>query len=310
MKNAVLIFLILPGAAAMLHAQSTSPDGSVRLLYATPGGSIGGGTVTGSGITGQISVGDPMIGGVSNVTAGQVQTKGNLVGQFYDVDSLAVSAAPGTVDEDSSRQMTALATMDDSTLLAVDAGNVHWTESGAFLTGVDPGGEVTAGVVYQNEPGQNVSGTYFGVSDADGFDLTVVNINADDFGSYAGDGIDDDWQVGYFGLDNPDAAPGENPDHDPFDNEAEFLTGFDPKDPAQFFQVTMGGFSGPTTAELTLNKVIPGRTYTLRSGTDLMSFPTTVGTPFSVVSEETDQVLQDTAATGDAKFYLIEVTRP
>lgn len=40
-----------------------------------------------------------------------------------------------------------------------------------------------------------------------GLNLIVRNIAADDFGKYAGDGIDDDWQVLYFGENNADAAP-------------------------------------------------------------------------------------------------------
>ena len=58
-------------------------------------------------------------------------------------------------------------------------------------------------------------------------DLTVINLLADNFGSYAGDGIDDDWQVSFFGLDNPNAAPNVDFDGDEQDNLFEFLALFD-----------------------------------------------------------------------------------
>lgn len=36
---------------------------------------------------------------------------------------------------------------------------------------------------------------------------TVINVNNDDHGSYAGDSIDDVWQVRYFGTNNPLVSP-------------------------------------------------------------------------------------------------------
>ena len=49
-------------------------------------------------------------------------------------------------------------------------------------------------------------GSYAGSTGS--LNLTVLNVNQDNFGSYAGDGIGDDWQVQYFGLpSNPAAGP-------------------------------------------------------------------------------------------------------
>ena len=37
--------------------------------------------------------------------------------------------------------------------------------------------------------------------------LTVLDTDPDNYGSYAGDGLDDDWQFNFFGPDNPLAVP-------------------------------------------------------------------------------------------------------
>jgi hypothetical protein len=141
----------------------------------------------------------------------------------------------------------------------------------------------------------------------DDFVLTVLNIGKDDYKSYAADGIDDDWQVLYFGEESPDAGPAKNPDFDPDDNFREFITGFDPTDPQDWFDVRIT-LPGDTTAEFEFNKVLPGRIYRLVAGTDLAEFPETVAT-FSVSSEEAPKVVEDPDASGSGKIYRVEVER-
>lgn len=265
---------------------------------------------SGGTIVAEISTGDAVSGVVSDVTGGvMAQNKGNLVGQLYDVDSVAVSASPATVDEGMTRQMDVMVTMDDATLLGVDASDVSWSETGAFLSGVDANGLVSANLVYQNEAGQNVGGSYVGIVDADGFDLTVVNVGVDDFGTYAGDGLDDDWQVGFFGTPpNANAAPGVNPDGDTSSNLTEFLGGFDPTDLDSFLQFTVTGKTG-TTVDFELNKAIPGRTYRLMESGDLATPFTEVGN-FTVPGVEAPKAVQDTGAPVGMNYYRIEISKP
>jgi hypothetical protein len=230
-------------------------------------------------------------------------------GALYEVREVTVSAAPGTVNEGSMRQLGAVATMSDDTTTALDGDEVLWSESSAWLSGISVLGVASAASVYQNESA-NVNGTYQAVSDGDGFDLNVLNSDPDNFGTYMGDGIDDDWQVGFFGIGNPDAGPGENPDGDPNDNRMEFLSGFDPTDGSSFFQLTIDGFSAASTVDLRLNKVIPDRTYTVKSSPDLVTPFAPVGSPFSVGSEESDKLFQDAGAGGVRKFYEVEISKP
>jgi hypothetical protein len=138
-----------------------------------------------------------------------------------------------------------------------------------------------------------------------------LNTNADNFGAYGSDGLDDDWQALYFGQPpNANAAPTADPDGDGRNNRFEFLSGFVPTDPTSAFQFTMTGFTSPGVAELRLNKVIPGRTYTVRANANLVTPPTTVGAPFSVGSEEMNRLFQDSAVTGTRKFYYLEISKP
>ncbi len=208
------------------------------------------------------------------------------------------------MDENTTRQLEAAAVCDDATTLELDESEVGWSIQSGPLDSVSGSGLATAGSVYA-DTGATVQGIHLGF--VDDFGLTVLNIGSDDFKSYAGDGIDDDWQVLYFGEENPDAGPGENPDFDPNDNMLEFLTGFDPTDPLQWFQVRINGRSG-TTAALELNKVIPGRTYRLVAGTDLQEILETVAT-FSVSSEEAPKIVEDPNASGSRKLYRVKVER-
>jgi len=65
----------------------------------------------------------------------------------------------------------------------------------------------------------------------------VVDVTADGHGACAGDGIEDDWQVYYFGEGNADAASGRDPDHDGRNNLAESLALTVPTEPCSFFDL-------------------------------------------------------------------------
>jgi hypothetical protein len=249
-----------------------------------------------------------LVAGISSVATPVEVAKTGYIGQLYEFASLQVSATPGTVDERATRQLAATAVMDDATTLTLVPDQVAWSESSAALTGISSGGLVTAASVYQNEIA-TVNGTCQSVTDTDGFNLTVVNITDDDFGTYAADGIDDDWQVGYFGQPpNANAAPTADPDADQQDNEFEFLSGFSPTDPLAFFKLTMTAVNRVAgTADLQLNRVIPDRTYTLKSSPDLVTAFAFVGTLPAVEEPETDVTIRDTTASGARNFYIIEI---
>ena len=226
---------LLAGTIVSANAQ-TSTSASYELLSAEPGpggGAVQSGSVT---VTAEISVGNAIAGGVSNVTAGGVQWKGNFVGQLYDPVAIEVSGTPTSINETATTQLAASAVMDDDTTLLLDPNDLTWSVMAGPFSGITTGGLASSTNVFQNEVGM-LRGTWQMLEDIE--NISVLNVGNDDFGSYAGDGLDDDWQVGFFGLDNPDAAPGEDPDGDDQDNQFENLAGVDPTDANSKFDVRL-----------------------------------------------------------------------
>jgi len=304
MKRTSLAILTLGLGVATALGQSNSSSASYKLLQAPPTG--GGGQVSnGSNITAQISVGDDFAGAVSNVTAGGVQEKSNYIGQLYDVTAVAVNATPNTFDETLTRQLSATATLDDLTLLALAAADVQWSVFLGPLTGIDASGLATADTVFA-DTAATAQGSFQGVNGQLG--LTVLNTDPDNFGTYAGDGLGDTWQVNFFGSPpNANAAPAANPDNDPYDNRIEFLTGYDPTDAGDFFQLNVIDVTG-SSATLELSKIIPGTRYRIERTVDLTrTDPWSEFTNFTTLSEIFDHQLNDPSATGARWFYRVGV---
>jgi hypothetical protein len=63
---------------------------------------------------------------------------------------------------------------------------------------------------------------------SDTLNVTVLNSIKDNYSTYADDGLDDDWQVRYFGLDNPDARPTVDNENDTHNNFTEFALDLNP----------------------------------------------------------------------------------
>ena len=74
-----------------------------------------------------------------------------------------------------------------------------------------------------------------------------MNETATAQGSYAADGVGDDWQFQYFGLNNPNAAPLLDPDGDGQNNLFEFTAGLVPTNPLSRFLVSIAPVPGQPT---------------------------------------------------------------
>ncbi|MCB1235066.1 MAG: hypothetical protein KDM91_08340, partial [Verrucomicrobiae bacterium] len=172
-REAILLAVLLSPGAGGLFAGPTSSSANFTLLPGETG--AGGGRVTGATVTADISIGETVAGGVSNVTTGGAQTKGGFTGQLYDTQSLAVSADPAAVEEHETTQLTAVATMDDDSLVNVGGADALWAILDGPIDTIDGNGVATAGDVFINSPA-NVRGTYDGV-DGD-LQIMVLNVNA------------------------------------------------------------------------------------------------------------------------------------
>jgi hypothetical protein len=153
--------------------------------------------------------------------------RGGYAGQLHDVTGIAIDApsSPLTVDERANRQLGATAILDDASRTALTADQVAWSVHSGPLANIDSGGLVTAASVYRNTLA--VARASYGGFSATGL-ITVLNTGADDFAPYAADGLEDSWQVRYFGEAGASGGAAFNPDSDGLENLQEFAFGTDP----------------------------------------------------------------------------------
>lgn len=247
--------------------------------------------------------------GVSTEASSAETAKHGYIGQLYEVTGLQVTGASSTVNEGSTLQLAARQSLDDASLLAVPATSIIWSVQSGPIADINSSGLVTAAIVYQNTPAV-VSGSYAGLTGALG--LSVINVNIDDFGTYAGDGIDDAWQVQYFGLNNPLAGPLADPDGDGQNNLFEYTAGVVPTDNNSRFLISIANIAGqPAQKNLMFSPRFNDRTYTVQTSLTLGS--SAVWGPLTTFTSSDNGLVRtvtDTDATGRLEFYRVAITKP
>jgi hypothetical protein len=297
--------LILFAIACAVSVQA-GPRSSANYTIATDTADGGGKRAASASYTNDASAGS--IAGISTVASPVETAKSGYVGQLYEVTGLTVTSASPTVNETATVQLNASQSLDDATFLAVSAASVAWSVQSGPLTGVNTSGVATAGTVYQNTAA-TAQGVYLGHTGAAG--LTVVNTLPDNFGSYAGDGLDDAWQNQYFGLNNPNAAPLIDPDGDGQNNSFEFTAGLVPTNPLSRFLLRIEPVAGePARKRLVFSPRYNDRTYHVVTSTTLEAASWSALTGGIVSDNGTERSVTDTAATEPKKFYRVEITNP
>jgi len=247
-------------------------------------------------------------GGISSaLSAPPVLAKSGYVGQLYEASSLALTADPGPgVGEGGTVQLTAMVELDDATLLAADPGSVAWSVAAGPLTGIDAAGLATADLVWQDSPA-SAEAAWGGITGQ--LALTVLDTDPDNFGSYAGDGLDDDWQHGFFGPDNPLAGPDIDGDGDGDDNRFEFDAGVDPTDPLSRFRLSIHPVPGqPTHRELVFSPRLADRSYAVEMSEDVATPWLPLGSSNQSDLDE-QRTVTDLDATDLLRFYRVLITR-
>ncbi len=245
-------------------------------------------------------------------TSSAYKMKAGYVGELYDLVALAITAPPSnTINESTSKQLAAAPLADDGTLTAaLDPTTVSWSIVSGPISSLTSSGVATASIVYQNTLA-TVSGAAQGRSGQ--LNLTVNNVNTDDFGAYAGDGVDDSWQVQYFGPPpNANAAPNADPDGDGETNLFEFTAGLLPTNAASRFTLTILPVAGqPSQTKLVLAPIVAGRTYTVQSSATLGSAASwTALTGSSQTDNGAQRTVIDFNASPAPKFYRVQITKP
>jgi hypothetical protein len=255
---------------------------------------------------------DASVGGIGGISSASADTaKNGYIGQLYEVTSLVVTVVPSSVSELSNAQLSASATLDDTTVLALAGTDVAWSTPGEPypLSAISANGLVTPTNVYADVTA-TVNGYYLGTTGSNS--LLVLDTNPDDYGTYAGDGIPDTWQVQYFGFNNAHAAPGADADGTGQNNLFKFVAGLDPTNPTSIFVLKIAAVNGqPNQKNLIYNPIATGRTYTVQYRTNLLSGVYTNLTGFSgPVTNINQATVTDLGATTPTKFYRIAISLP
>ncbi|MCX6902994.1 MAG: hypothetical protein NTW03_05870 [Verrucomicrobia bacterium] len=248
------------------------------------------------------------LGGMAVAASPQVVARNGYVGQLYDVQSLALSASPPNVNEAATSQLAAKAILDDFTCLSLSVTSVAWSVAGGPIASINASGLASASNVYQDTPA-TVRADYqskFGT-----LSLTVLNVNNDDFGIYAHDGIDDAWQVRYFGVGNTNAGPTADPDGDYQNNLFEYAADTVPTNSFSRFQLSIAPVTGhPAWMNLTFSPCLSNRTYAVLFNTNLSLGGFSSLASIRSSSNAAQVTFTDKGATNAARFYRVGITFP
>ena len=308
LSHQTMKLIIVPALsfAFLLAASSAQASSRSSAAYTIPADTIeaGGRRVTSAAYTIDGSVGG--IGGIGTVAT--TTAKHSYIGQLYDITNVIITASPATVNEGATRQLAATATLDDGTALTPAPTAVTWSVVNGPVTSVNASGVATAGLVYENTPA-TVQGSYFARSGTLG--LTVLNVNLDNFGLYAGDTVDDAWQVQYFGLNNPLALSGQDPDGDGQINGYEYIVGTVPTDPNSLFRLRIEAVPGqPARKNLIFSPRFPSRTYTPEFRLNVEAGPFALIPVSSTADAGIERTVTDLQAIDPRRTYRIRITFP
>ena len=258
----------------------------------------GGRRSTSANYTNDGSVGG--IVGISTVAAPAAMVKHGFIGQLYEATALQLASTPTTVNEAETRLLSGAQVLDDLTTLAIPGTSITWSVQSGPLVSINSSGLATAGPVFQSTAA-TAQGIYLGQNGT--LSLTVLDTIPDNFGTYAGDSLPDNWQVEYFGQNNAQSAPSVDADADGQSNLLEFLAGYIPTD-ANSRLTTRGTDLTDSTFTLELSRVQLGtryifqRTTNFQTWTDILTVnPVASSAPYS----------QQVPVSGTANFFRVRL---
>jgi hypothetical protein len=253
---------------------------------------------------------DGSVGGIGGISVAACDTaRHGYIGQLAEVVSVSVTSTPNTVNEGATGQLSATAILDDSSVSVLVGSDIAWASAIYPLASIDGNSLATASMVYATT-NATFNGFYLGASGT-GL-VAVIDSDPDNYGSYAGDGLPDWWQVQYFGLNNPNAAPTADVDGTGQNNLFKYVAGLDPTNPASIFVLKIASVAGqPSQKNLIFHPIAGGRTYTVQFMTNLVSTVYTNLSGFSGPQTNVNEVtVTDLGATNQAKFYRIDINLP
>ena len=247
-----------------------------------------------------------LIGNISTASLSDELSKSGYIGQLYEVVGLQITAANTTVDEGTTKQLAGSQLLDDDTLISLPTDSVTWSVQSGPIAGISNAGLATAGTVFQ-DTNATVHGLYLGLTGSLG--LSVINVSNDDIPGYSGDGIDDAWQVQYFGLNNSKAGPSEKSDGTGLTNLFKYIAGLIPGDSNSNFNQSNAPVPGQQGQQsIMFSPIVTGRTYTVQSSTDLGNWQPLIH--FTTIDIGNVRTVTDIDAVGSQKFYRVLISKP
>jgi hypothetical protein len=298
-------FNVTNGQDGMVYFNSVSAGAKPPSPYAVAAVTVDGG---GRRIGDEASLGldASLSGGASGIAeaqAGWATVKLGYPAQLYDLAGLHVTAAPPAVAECGTARLSVADLFDDGTLGPAE-GIPSWFIVQGPLTSVDAAGRVLASNVYQNTAG--TAGAGLG-SRTGTVAILVLNADPDNFGLYAGDTVPDDWQVRYFGPENPLGKAGAT-NVTGRNNFYSYTADLDPTDPASVLRILALSNQPPDRSVFFLSS--SNRLYTLLWTTNLWDGQwTNVPDKADIRGSGTLTNLLDVGGAGQ-RFYRLGVRLP
>jgi hypothetical protein len=241
------------------------------------------------------------------VSSDSYVSKSGLGGQIFELVGFVIDADSSTLAEGASLQLLAARLLDDATRLALPATSVTWSIESGPLTTINAAGIASAGTVYEDT---NAAARGGFESFTSTLSLTVLNVNTDDLPGYAGDQIDDAWQVQYFGLPpNPNAGPNVDADGSGHGNLFKFVAGLNPLDGSRFHLAAASQGSGPSQMNITFQPIVQGRSYAVESKRSLGSPDWQPLSNSGSVDHGNVRTVTDYDALPAPKFYRVRISR-
>lgn len=295
------------GVALLLSTGAARAESSASADYRLVAAIVDGG---GARATSDSYAHDGSLGGFTGIvshTSPALTAKVGYVGQLAEVIALELAANPAMLDESGTSQLEARQRLDDDSLHRLSPTDVRWSVLDGPVEAIDAAGRATAARVPADTLA-TVQGEFAGFSGT--LDLTVLDRIPDNFGLYATDGLPDDWQAQYFGLENPAAAPHADPDGDGQNNTFEYVAGLVPIDPDSRFHLTLSPLIGPPAQpQLSFGPLVQDRTYTVSSSPDLTGDSWTTLSDSTTIDHGTERTVTDTQATAVRRFYRVQIAR-
>ena len=301
MKPQSISFIILTVFACTGYCQTRT---SANYSIATESLDSGGAEVASANYTQDASAGG--IIGTSTVVYPSETAQNGYIGQLYNVTSITLYTTASTINANGgTSQLTGAALLDDNSITMLPGSDVNWSLVSGPIASISSGGLVTSGSESVDSSAV-VAGTWLGAANTT--TLFVLNGN---YGVYGSADIPDTWQVQFFGLNNPNAAPGVDADGTGQTNLFKYIAGLDPLNPNSRFDVNVQPVPGQSgQKQIVFTPVVAGPTYTVVSSSSLSGSNWVALNSFSQSDNGSLRTVTDLAAAGTKKFYRVQISKP